>query len=196
VSERYERVEVTCREEWRDWLLEHHSSSPGIWLVTYKRPDPRHVAYDAVVEEALCFGWVDSMPRRVDTERSRLLITPRKPGSKWSRPNKQRVERLERAGAVHASGAAVIAAARADGSWSALDEVEALVEPDDLRRALDADPAARRNWDGFPRSVKRGILEWILDARRRETRERRIGEAAERAAENVRANQWRQRRRP
>ena len=193
MSDRYARVEITSRPEWRAWLEENHSDAPGIWLVTHKKgaAPERHVPYDDVVEEALCFGWVDSLPRKLDDARSMLLVTPRKPGSSWSRVNKERVERLEAAGRIAPAGSAAIERAKRDGSWTALDDVEAGVEPDDLREALDANPDARRHWDAFPRSVKRGILEWIGTAKKPETRRKRVTETATLAAENVRANQWR-----
>lgn len=143
---------------------------------------------DDVVEEALAFGWVDSQPRKLDEDRSQLLVTPRKPGSRWSKPNKQRIARLTKAGLMAPAGQAVVEKAKHDGSWTALDAVEALEEPDELRQALDVNRPARRHWDEFPRSAKRGIL----SAKRDETRAKRIRETVEQAAENVRANQWRQ----
>jgi uncharacterized protein YdeI (YjbR/CyaY-like superfamily) len=188
----YEQIEVTSRAIWRAWLGEHHGTSPGIWLVTYKRADPnRHVPYDEILEEALAHGWVDSRPRALDEQRSMLLVTPRKPGSGWSRRNKERIERLRHADLMTPAGEAVIAAAKADGSWSALDAIEDLVEPDDLRAALDEEPNARHHWDGFPRSVKRAILEWIANAKKPETRAKRVTETATLAARGERANQWR-----
>jgi uncharacterized protein YdeI (YjbR/CyaY-like superfamily) len=191
VSDRYPQVEVTSRDEWRAWLAANHDSLPGVWLVTFKRAaDPeRYVSYDAVVEEALCFGWIDSRARGVDASRSSLLVTPRRAGSGWSRSNKERTERLEAAGLIETAGLAVIDTARADGSWSALDDIENLVEPPELRAALDAEPAARRHWDAFPRSARRATLAWIAAAKRPETRARRLAETARLAAENVRANQ-------
>lgn len=193
MSDRYEQVQVESRAELRRWLAANHRSSPGIWLVTFKKADPeRYVPYDDIVEEALCVGWVDSLPRKLDDRRSQLLLTPRKPGSNWSRVNKERVERLIAAKRMTAPGRAVVDAAKADGSWAALDAVENLTEPDDLRVALDANPDARRHWDAFPRSTKRGILEWIGNAKRPETRANRVTETAELAAQNIRANQWRQ----
>ena len=193
MSDRYEEVTVESRAAWRAWLGAHGASSPGIWLVTFKKASGGpHVPYDDVVEEALAHGWVDSQARRLDERRSRLLMTPRRPASSWSRANKQRIERLSAAGLMTPAGLAAVEVAKASGAWSALDDVEELREPDDLRAALDADPAARRHWDAFPRSTKRGILEWIGSARRAETRARRVGETARLAAQGVRANQWRQ----
>ena len=190
----YEQVEVESPEQWRGWLAEHHDSAPGAWLVTFKKQaaSQRHVPYADVVEEALCFGWVDSLGRTLDEHRSQLLMTPRKPASNCSRPNKQRIERLTAAGLMAPAGLAAVEAAKASGTWTALDAVEDLIEPADLRAALDADAGARREWDAFPRSVKRGILEWILNAKRPETRARRVTETAESAAQGIRANQWRQ----
>lgn len=191
MSDAYPRVTVRSRQEWRSWLESNHDRSDGIWLVTFKKAEgTAYVAYPDLVEEALCFGWIDSVKRRIDKRRSRLLMTPRKPGSGWARSNKERVERLEREGAMTAAGRAAVTAAREDGSWIALGEVEALIEPADLADALDADPVARRNWDGFPPSTRRGILQWIATAKRPETRVRRIEETATQASKGIRANQW------
>lgn len=192
VSDAYEQVTVRSRDEWRSWLAEHHGSSPGIWLITYKRGAGPAVAYDDIVEEALAHGWVDSRPRRLDDARSMLLVTPRKPRSSWSKANKARVARLEQAGLMTDAGRMAVEAAKENGAWDALDAVERLEEPDDLKQALDADPDARRHWDAFPPSTRRAILEWIGAAKRPETRDRRVGETATLAAQNVRANQWRQ----
>jgi len=193
-----ERVQVDSRQQLRDWLEEHHRSSPGVWLVTWKKAaGSRYVSYDEVVEEALCVGWVDSLPRSLDHERTMLLITPRRPRSSWSRANKERVERLTAAGLMRRVGLEVVEAAKRSGTWTALDDVERLVEPPDLRAALDADPAAREHWDAFPRSARRGILEWLLTARTEATRHERVTETVTLAARGERANQWRGRpRRP
>lgn len=192
MSDRYEQVEVRSRQELRSWLGAHHATSPGIWLVTYKkRSGGPHVPYDAVVEEALCVGWVDSRPRKVDDDRSSLLLTPRRPTSRWSAANKARIARLEASGLLLPAGLAAVARARESGTWDVLRDVDDLVEPDDLVAALDAAPPARTNWDGFPPSVRRGILEWILSAKRPETRSVRITTTATEAAAGRRANQWR-----
>jgi uncharacterized protein YdeI (YjbR/CyaY-like superfamily) len=127
-------------------------------------PELRHL-----VEEGLCFGWVDSKPDKLDALRTMLYFAPRKVGSAWSRPNKQRIERLLAVGQMHPAGQAKIDAARADGSWTLLDAVEDLVIPADLGAALDRPPEARQPFEAFPRSAKRGILEWIAQAKRPET---------------------------
>jgi len=192
VAER-EQVEVTSRSGWRAWLAEHHASSPGVWAVTYKKASGGpHVPYEDVVEEALAFGWVDSLGRRLDDARWQLYCAPRKRGSAWSRANRARVERLVAAGLMALAGQAAVEEAKASGAWLAIEHAEAGVEPDDLAAALDAEPDARRYWDAFPPSTKRGILEWIGTAKRPETRAKRVAETARLAAQDIRANQWRQ----
>jgi uncharacterized protein YdeI (YjbR/CyaY-like superfamily) len=184
------QVHLERREDWRVWLAEHHATADGVWLVSWRTVTGRPaVGYDAAVEEALCFGWIDSLARKLDEERGMQLFTPRRPGSRWSRSNKERVARLEAAGLIEPAGAAVIEAARADGSWTALDDVENLVIPDDLAAALAARPGAAEHWETFPRSVKRSILMWILDAKRPATRARRVEETAAAAAEGRRAHE-------
>jgi uncharacterized protein YdeI (YjbR/CyaY-like superfamily)/uncharacterized protein YdhG (YjbR/CyaY superfamily) len=192
-AESYPRVEVRARAELRAWLAAEHATSRGAWVVTWKKHiAAQHVDAAAVAEEALCFGWIDSLPRALDADRSMLLVTPRKPSSAWSAVNKQRVERLLASGAITPAGLAVIEAARRSGTWTALDAVETLVLPPDLIAAFaSASPVARANFDAFPRSAKRGILEWIQTAKRPETRTRRITETVTLAAQNQRANQWR-----
>jgi uncharacterized protein YdeI (YjbR/CyaY-like superfamily) len=182
----------TCAE-WRAWLSKNHTRDEGVWLITYKKNTGKpRVDYDEAVEEALCFGWVDSKPNKLDDERSMLYFAPRKGGTGWSKPNKERVERLIAAGLMMPAGLAKVDAAKKDGTWSALDAVEALEVPDDLAKALAALPNANAYWEAFPRSVKRGILEWILNAKKPETRAKRVEETARLANDNKRANQWRQ----
>lgn len=182
-------IHPQTRAEWRAWLAQHHMDATGVWLISYKKATGKpRVEYEEAVEEALCFGWIDSKGSKLDDERTMLWFAPRRPGSGWSRPNKERVERLMAAGLMAPAGLAKIEAAKADGSWSALDAVEALEAPPDLLEALAANPPAQQYWDAFPRSAKRSILEWIGNAKRPETRARRVEETARLAAENVRAN--------
>lgn len=184
-------MHVPDRAGWRAWLAEHAATSAGVWLV-YEKGPRRRLRYDDIVEEALCFGWVDSRPRALDDLTAALWVAPRKPGSSWSRVNKQRVERLRASGLMTPLGEAAVAAARANGAWAALDLVEDLVEPPDLRAALDAEPAAAVSWATFPRSTRRAILEWLSAARRPETRAARLATIVSEAAVGRRANQWRQ----
>ncbi|MHA7132429.1 YdeI/OmpD-associated family protein [Oerskovia turbata] len=177
--------------EWRAWLAEHHADEPpGVWLVQWRRTNGREpIAYDALIEEALSFGWIDGTVRTVDDERSMMWLTRRKPGSRWTRLSKERVARAEADGRMTDAGLAVIAAARADGSWTRHDDAEALVVPDDLAAALADSPPAREHWDGFPPGLRRLILGWIADAKRPATRAARIAETAEKAQRGERAHE-------
>ncbi len=187
------RVEVQSRAELRAWLERHHAETGSVWLVTHKvGAGARHVPYDAIVEEALAFGWIDSLPRALDAERSMHRLSPRKAGSAWSKVNKARVERLIAEGLMAPAGLAAVARAKADGSWSKLDAVEALTVPADLAFALESIPPARASFDAFPRSSKRLILEWIGAAKRPATRAARIARTARLAAIGQRANHYRQ----
>ena len=193
MSERYEQVTVRSRSEWRRWLAKNHASSPGVWAVTYKKDAAEpSVSYETIVEEALCFGWIDSTRKSIDAERSRQLVTPRKARSRWSKINKERVDRLAAAGMMKPAGLAAIEVSKANGNWDALDAIERLEEPDDLRAALDRKPKARAAWDAFPRSTKRAILEWISNAKKDETRAKRVAQTVSEAAIGRRANQPRQ----
>ena len=184
-------VQPADRAAWRAWLIANHATSRGVYLATWRKAvDERSVAYADAVEEALCVGWVDSTQRKLDDQRAILWFTARRPKSGWSRPNKERVERLVEAGLMLPAGLAVIEDAKRRGTWTLLDEVEDLIVPDDLAAAFAANPPAGPNWDAFPRSARRGILEWIVQAKRPETRARRIEETASKAARNERANQW------
>lgn len=180
------------RAEWRAWLEVNHARAEGVWMISYKKASGKPaVTYDEAVEEALCFGWVDSKPGKLDDERTMLYFAPRKAGSGWARPNKVRVERLIGAGLMTPAGQAKIDAAKADGSWAMLDAVEDLLIPPDLAEALAGYPAAAANFAAFPRSARRGILEWIVQAKTVATRAKRVAETARLAQDNLRANQWR-----
>lgn len=176
---------------WRAWLEANHATSPGCWLVAWKPATGRPtVDYEAGIQEALCFGWVDSQARSLDDERGALLYTPRKRGSAWASTNKRRVELLEADGRMTDAGRAVIEAAKADGSWTILDDVEAGVLPEDLATALAGDGQAQATWDGYPPSVRRGMHFWVISAKRPDTRVRRIAEIVAAAADGRRAGQW------
>lgn len=183
-------VQPGSRAAWRRWLEQNHERTRGIWFVTYKKSTGRpRVEYEEAVEEALCFGWIDSTARTLDAERSMLYFAPRKRGSGWSRSNKIRVARLHAAGLMASPGLARIEAAQRDGSWTILDSVESLEVPDDLAAALQAYPNASAHFHAFPPSARRAILQWIVLARKADTRSRRVAEAARLAEQNIRANQ-------
>lgn len=183
-----ERIEPADLDGWSVWLTAHHATATGVWLVSPKRATGRQpFDYEAAVCEALRFGWIDAVQRTLDDERTMQWFAPRRPGSGWSRPNKVRIERLERQGRMEPAGRAVIDAAKADGSWTLLDDVENLVVPEDLAAAFEERPGARQHWDAFPSSSRKQMLAWIVTAKKPETRERRVRETAEQAAEGRRA---------
>lgn len=178
-----ERFQPADRAAWRAWLEANHATATGAWVVTYKRRSGRPVvAYEALIEEALCFGWIDGQARGLDHERTMLRFSPRKRGSTWARTNKARVERLLAAGLMTPAGLRAIEAAKADGSWDALTDADALVVPDDLAASLAADPAAARGFDALAPSARKPILYWVTSARRSETRARRIADVVRYAA--------------
>lgn len=179
------------RGEWRAWLERHHDRDEGVWLVRYKKGSGQPVlTTDEMVEEAVAFGWIDSVPKKLDADRFMIWVSPRQPGSNWSRLSKERAGRMEAAGRMTEAGRVAVERAQADGSWTALDGVENLVIPDDLAAALDAAPPARAEWDAFPPSARRHILQWILNAKRDATRSGRVEETARLAQRGERANQW------
>lgn len=177
------------RASLRAWLVEHHETHGAIWLEYDKASAGRRLSYDDIVEEALCFGWIDSVVGSVSSTRAKLYFSPRKSGSGWSALNKKRIARLEAAGLIEPAGRAKFDAAQADGSWSLLDAVEALEVPADLTRALAKNAAAKKNFAAFPPGARKQILYWIHTAKRAETRQKRIAETVELAARNLRANE-------
>jgi uncharacterized protein YdeI (YjbR/CyaY-like superfamily) len=181
-----ERIEVKDRTAWRRWLRRHHDRPTGVWLVIAKKGRPG-LPYGPAVEEALCFGWIDSTAGRLDDDRYLIWMAPRKPRSVWSAVNKRRVAVLIREGRMTDAGRAAIRVAKRNGSWDALRDSDALIVPEDLAAALGADRRAKAHWDAFPPSSRKMILAWIGSAKGDGTRRRRIDEAVRMAAENVRA---------
>jgi uncharacterized protein YdeI (YjbR/CyaY-like superfamily) len=179
-----EQVAPAGREDWRAWLVEHHEQPDGIWLVYTKKKaaGPGDLTYDEAVEEALCFGWIDSKVQTLDAERFRQWFSPRRPGSIWSALNKQRVDKVVAEGRMTPAGQAKVDAARADGSWSQYDDVDAGIVPGDLREAFERHPGAIEGFDGLTPSARKQVLFWVSSAKRAATREQRIERAAEAAA--------------
>ena len=170
-----DRLHPSSRAEWRAWLAAHHDRATGVWFVFWKKKTGRPtVAYEEAVEEALCFGWIDGLLRPVDGERSSIRFSPRRRGSVWARSNKERVARLEAAGLMTDAGRRAVEAARSNGSWGALDDIEALVVPDDLVTALETVPGASEGFDACSMSVRKMILGYLGQAIRPATRADRI----------------------
>lgn len=186
-----EHIEVSSSRKLINWLAKHHASSPGVWLVTYKKSSgQKSPSYDEIVRAVLCFGWIDSIPGKVDENRSKLYISPRKPNSPWSKPNKDRVAELIEQGKMQPAGLAIVEKAKADGSWNRIDSAHKLEIPMDLIAAFKKHQGSAKYFEAFPPGVKKQILEWISLAKTDATRAKRVSETAELAAQNLRANQW------
>lgn len=173
-----ERLAPGSRSRWGSWLAEHHADARGVWLEVPDRiaVGDDALSYEHAVCEALCWGWIDGQARSGgDAGGSVIWFSPRRPRSPWAASNRARVERLEAEGSMRPPGRAVVEDARADGSWEVLVGPENGVEPDALRRGLDADPAARAFWEALPRSARLYALTQVATARREETRLSRIG---------------------
>lgn len=175
--------------EWRAWLAQNCQSEREVWLVIHHKDSGRpSLRYHESIEHALCYGWIDSHAREHDADSSRLRFTPRNPRSTWSRVNRQRAATMIERGLMTEHGQALIELARANGTWQVLSDADSSAIPDDLQESLDRNEAARTNFQNFPPSSKRLILEWVATAKRSDTRRRRINRTVDLAAVNIRAN--------
>lgn len=175
------------RAAWRDWLERHHAQKSEIWLIFLKRHlNEPCVTYDEAVEEALCYGWIDGVLRRIDDREHAVRFTPRKPRSVWSESNVVRVERLIAEGRMTEAGMALVRAARESGAWDEAASGRPDVTPDDLAAALAAVPAADAAWRVWAPSHRRQYIYWVFDGKRPETRARRIAEVVRRSAASIR----------
>jgi uncharacterized protein YdeI (YjbR/CyaY-like superfamily) len=166
-------IDVRTRRQWRAWLSRNHASSPDIWLVRHKQhTGVKSMPYEEVVGEALCFGWIDSLVKRLDDDRYAIKVTPRTPGSKWSDTNRKRWKELEAAGLLEAPG---IAAAPTGNSYAARESIPQL--PAYVAQAFKTNPRAWQHFQALAPSYRRDFVAWIHTARRPETRERRIHES-------------------
>lgn len=189
-QDRFAQVEVRSADELRAWLLEHHEQDDAVWLVTWKKAVPaRYVPTEQVLDELVAFGWTDGLRRRVDDQRTRQLVSPRRT-QPWARSYRRRAERLLQEGRMHPSGQRAVEHAKATGAWDALDHVDDLLVPEDLAAALQDRPPAAEHFAGFPPSVRRNVLRWIALPRTPTTREKRIALTVEEAAHGrrVRSN--------
>jgi uncharacterized protein YdeI (YjbR/CyaY-like superfamily) len=189
----FEKVYAKDRVTFRKWLEKNHTSAPGIWLVYYKKNSGKpSISYPEAVKEALCFGWIDSKVNAIDEERYMQVFTPRKAKSVWSALNKKYIAELLEQNLMMPAGLKCIDIAKQNGQWASLDKVEALEMPDDLVKLLRKGKPARENFEKFPPSSKKNILQWIASAKREETRRKRVEETVTLAAQNIKANHYRQ----
>ncbi|MEV6279861.1 YdeI/OmpD-associated family protein [Nocardia sp. NPDC051832] len=184
----YTIFHAETRAQWRAWLAAHHSSARGVWLCSWRTGTERpRCPYPEAVEEAICFGWIDSTNTVLDEERGLQLFTPRRAKSAWTRLNRRRAADMADQGLMTDAGRRAIAAAKSNGWWTIADQVEDLEEPPELATALDRDPRARAHWDGFPPSARKQMLWWIVSAAREATRADRVTHVVAEAREGRRA---------
>lgn len=179
------------RKEWRVWLKKHHDQKQSVWLVFYKQKSGMAtISWSDAVDEALCFGWIDSKKKPVDEEKYIQFFSKRKAQGTWSKINKQKIEQLIAGGLMMPAGFASIEAAKQNGSWVILDNVEELEIPEDLELAFSVHPGSGDFFLSLSRSVKKSILQWLVLAKRPETRQKRIAEVAELAAQKRKPKQF------
>jgi uncharacterized protein YdeI (YjbR/CyaY-like superfamily) len=179
------------RKHWRQWLQKNHATQLSVWLIMYRKgTGVPSVYYSEAVDEALCFGWIDSKANKRDEGSYYQFFSKRSPKSNWSGVNKQKVEKLTEQGLMAPAGLAMVQLAQQSGTWTALEKVEAMEIPPDMQAAFNNNKTAESNFLAFPPSAQRGILQWIDSARTDATRQKRIHETVSLAAQNVRANQY------
>lgn len=184
-----EEIEIfypTSQKEWRQWLIENHHSKQSVWLVFYNKVSTKPtVSWSNAVDEALCFGWIDSKKVAIDKEKAHQFFSKRKAKSTWSKINKNKVERLIDAGLMTDAGFRSIETAKQNGSWSLLDEVEELIIPKDLEKEFKTKPGSKRFFLSLSKSVRKNCLQRLVLARRTETRQKRIFELVELASKKL-----------
>lgn len=188
-------VEEYCpkdKKDWRKWLQLNHNKKDAVWLIFYKKKSPNHnLSWSESVDEALCFGWIDSTKRTIDSEKYKQYFSRRKAKSNWSRINKDKVKTLIDQGRMEEEGYKSIEVAKENGSWTILDGIEELVIPEDLKEEFANHKGAKKYFDSLSKSVKKILLHWIVSAKRNETRQKRILEIVENARKNLKPKQFR-----
>lgn len=168
--------------EWREWLEKNHKNEEFIWLIFYKKKSPKYnLSWSQAVDEAICFGWIDSTKKSIDDERYIQYFSKRKPKSIWSKINKNKVETLTKQGLMKEAGLACVRIAKENGSWTILDTVEQLIIPEDLEDEFQQYPNSKDYFQSLSQSIRKGILYWVISAKKKETRNKRIREIAEMA---------------
>lgn len=173
-------------EEWRSWLEDNHKTQESVWLIIHKKGSANPtISWSDAVSVALCFGWIDSVKRSIDSEKYMQYFCKRKAVSTWSKINKDKVEDLIQKGLMTEAGLSIIEKAKENGSWTILDDVENLVVPDILERAFVKNPVAREFFLSLSKSVRKQFLYWIISAKREETKNKRISEIIEYANQEL-----------
>ncbi len=188
-------IETYCpgsRAEWRNWLEENHQSKESVWLVYFRiSTNVASLTWSEAVDEALCFGWIDSTKKTIDEERFMQYFCRRKPGSTWSKINKEKIAGLIQNNLMTKAGFDAIETAKQNGTWLLMDAVEELMIPEDLRIALNQNGSALDFFQSQPKSIKKTMLHWVVTAKRPETRTKRIAEIVSSAAKEVRPGPFR-----
>ncbi len=188
-------VEDYCpddQQDWRKWLELNHKKKEAVWLIFYKKKSPNYnLSWSESVDEALCFGWIDSVKKTIDTEKYRQYFSKRKAKSNWSKINKDKVKTLIEQGLMKEAGYKSIEIAKENDSWTFLDQVEDLVIPADLKAAFENYKGSSEYFDSLSKSIKKILLYWIVSAKRKETRQKRVLEVAENASKKLKPKQFR-----
>ena len=179
------------RTDWRNWLVKNHNTRQSIWLIFYKKNSNKYsISWSEAVDEALCFGWIDSKKQTIDQYSYRQYFSQRKPNSTWSKVNKEKVAQLIENGLMTESGLHSIRIAKQNGSWTILDQIEQLIIPDDLQLALESKRNALEYFESLNKSRKKILLYWVISAKRQETRTKRINIIAESLAKTQMPKQF------
>ncbi|MEZ4802442.1 MAG: YdeI/OmpD-associated family protein [Gelidibacter sp.] len=174
--------------EWRDWLHENHASSKGVYLIFYKvEHENDSMRWEEAVKVALCYGWIDSTVKSLGDGKRRQYFTPRNPKSVWSALNKHYIKELTASNLMHESGQKIIEIGKQNGSWTALDDVENGIIPEDLQTSFDNNPQAFENYQNFAPSYRKSYLYWLNQAKREATRQQRISEIVQLCTNNIKS---------
>ena len=187
-------VEIFCptsRKKWRLWLQQNHSSKQAVWLVFHNKASKKTtISWSEAVDEALCFGWIDSKKISINKEQSHQFFSKRKPKSTWSKINKGKIVQLIDKGMMTNAGFEIIETAKQNGSWTILDEVEELIIPKDFEAELNTNANAREYFLSLSKSVRKAMLQWLVLAKRQETRQKRIAEIVKLAGKKQKPKQF------
>lgn len=177
-------------KEWRKWLHDNHATSTGICLIFYKvGSEFESMRWEEAVQVAICYGWIDSTVKKMDEDRRKQVFSPRKDKSVWSKLNKTYIDKLLKENLIHESGLAKIEMAKQNGSWTTLDAVEDLMIPEDLKLAFEQNRMAFDNYQNFSPSYRKSYLYWLKQAKREETRNKRITEILKFCSQNKKSRE-------